>query len=87
MTGTVDVADVIDSHKVSRYQCPIACMAWLTLFPDGVDNQSIAYAAPALTHDWDLARGALRTCISLPIASIWSRWMRPTNSSTSPFPS
>ena len=24
MTGTVDVADVIDSHKVSRYQCLIA---------------------------------------------------------------
>jgi AAHS family 4-hydroxybenzoate transporter-like MFS transporter len=64
MTGTVDVADVIDSHKVSRYQCLIAFMAWLTLFLDGVDNQSIAYVAPALTHDWDLARGALRTVFS-----------------------
>jgi AAHS family 4-hydroxybenzoate transporter-like MFS transporter len=64
MTGTVDVADVIDSHKVSRYQCFIAFMAWLTLFLDGVDNQSIAYIAPALTHDWDLARGALRTVFS-----------------------
>ena len=29
MTGTVDVADVIDSQKVSRYQCFIAFMAWL----------------------------------------------------------
>jgi AAHS family 4-hydroxybenzoate transporter-like MFS transporter len=64
MAGTVDVADVIDSQKVSRYQCFIAFMAWLTLFLDGVDNQSIAYVAPALTHDWDLARGALRTVFS-----------------------
>lgn len=64
MTGTVDVADVIDSHKVGRYQCLIAFMAWLTLFLDGVDNQSIAYVVPALAHDWDLARGALRTVFS-----------------------
>lgn len=61
MTGTVDVADVINSHKVSRYLCLIVFMAWLTLFLDGADNQSIAYIASALTHDWDLARGALRT--------------------------
>jgi AAHS family 4-hydroxybenzoate transporter-like MFS transporter len=64
MTGTVDVADVIDSQKVSRYQCFIAFMAWLTLFLDGVDNQSIAYIAPALTHDWELPRGALGTVFS-----------------------
>jgi len=64
MTKTVDVADVIDSQKVSFYQCVIAFMAWLTMFLDGVDNQSIAYVAPALTNDWGLARGALRTVFS-----------------------
>ena len=64
MTRTVDVAEVIDSQKVSRYQCLIAFMAWLTLFLDGVDHQSIAYVAPTLTHDWDLARGALRAVFS-----------------------
>ena len=45
MTGTVDIADSSILHKVSRYQCVIAFMAWLTLFLDGVDNQSIAYVA------------------------------------------
>src|ERR1700680_4415904 len=70
MTGTVDVADVIDSHKVSRYQCVIAFMAWLTLFLDGVDNQSIAYVAPALTNDWDLGRGALRTVFSAGVLGV-----------------
>src|SRR6266550_7315496 len=64
MAQTLDVAELIDSHKVSRYQCLIAFMAWLTLFLDGVDNQSIAYIGPALTHDWDLARGALGTVFS-----------------------
>jgi len=46
MAQTLDVAELIDSQKVSRYQCVIAFMAWLTLFLDGVDNQSIAYVAP-----------------------------------------
>jgi len=64
MSQTVDVAELIDSQKVSRYQCVIAFMAWLTLFLDGVDNQSIAYVGPALTADWHLARGALRTVFS-----------------------
>jgi AAHS family 4-hydroxybenzoate transporter-like MFS transporter len=64
MAQTLDVAELIDSQKVSRYQCVIAFMAWLTLFLDGVDNQSIAYVAPALTTDWNLGRGALRTVFS-----------------------
>jgi MFS transporter, AAHS family, 4-hydroxybenzoate transporter len=64
MATTLDVAELIDSQKVSRYQCVIAFMAWLTLFLDGVDNQSIAYVAPALTTDWNLGRGALRTVFS-----------------------
>src|SRR5258706_200571 len=64
MATALDVAELIDSQKVSRYQCVIAFMAWLTLFLDGVDNQSIAYVAPALTNDWGLGRGELRTVFS-----------------------
>jgi len=70
MTRTVDVADVIDAQKVSLYQCFIAFMAWLTLFLDGVDNQSIAYVGPALTKDWDLARGALRDVFSMGVLGV-----------------
>ena len=70
MATTVDVAELIDSQKVSRYQCVIAFMAWLTLFLDGVDNQSIAYVAPALTTDWDLGRGALRTVFSAGVLGV-----------------
>ena len=67
---TVDVAEVIDGQKVSLYQCLIAFMAWLTLFLDGVDNQSIAYVAPALTQDWGLERGALRTVFSTGVLGV-----------------
>jgi len=70
MTRTVDVADIIDSQNVSRYQCLVAFLAWLTLFLDGVDNQSIAYVAPALTNDWGLARGALRTVFSTGVLGV-----------------
>jgi MFS transporter, AAHS family, 4-hydroxybenzoate transporter len=67
---TVDVAEVIDGQKVSFYQCLIAFMAWLTLFLDGIDNQSIAYVAPALTEDWGLERGALRTVFSTGVLGV-----------------
>ncbi len=70
MARTVDVAEIIDSQKVSFYQCLIALLAWLTLFLDGVDNQSIAYVAPALTNDWSLARGALRTVFSFGVLGV-----------------
>jgi MFS transporter, AAHS family, 4-hydroxybenzoate transporter len=70
MAKTVDVADVIDAQKVSFYQCLICFMAWLTLFLDGVDNQSIAYVGPALTKDWGLARGALRDVFSMGVLGV-----------------
>lgn len=70
MANTVDVATVIDGQKVGRYQCLIAFMAWLTLYLDGVDNQSIAYVAPAISNDWQLARGALRTVFSTGVLGV-----------------
>jgi len=67
---TVDVAETIDAQRVSGYQCLIAFMAWLTLFLDGVDNQSIAYVAPALGRDWGLGRGALATVFSMGVLGV-----------------
>lgn len=67
---TVDVADVIDSQKVSAYQCVIALMAWITLFLDGVNTQSLAYVAPAIGRDWHLGRGALGPVFSASIIGV-----------------
>src|SRR5437660_9181966 len=70
MTKTVDVAELIDSQKVSAYQCLIAFMAWLTLFLDGVDTQSLAYVGPAIARDWGLSRGALGPVFSAGIVGV-----------------
>jgi AAHS family 4-hydroxybenzoate transporter-like MFS transporter len=57
--ATIDVAEVIDQQRISAFQVRIVAMAWLTLFLDGIDNQAIAYVAPALSAAWHLPRGAL----------------------------
>ena len=66
----MDVEAVIDAQKVSAYQCLIAFMAWLTLFLDGVDTQSLAYVGPAIAKDWGLSRGALGPVFSAGIVGV-----------------
>ena len=70
MGRTVDVESVIDSQKISLYQCVIALMAWITLFLDGVDTQSLAYVGPAIGRDWHLGRGALGPVFSAGIVGV-----------------
>jgi len=70
MGRTIDVADIIDSQKLSLYQCVIAFMAWITLFVDGVDTQSLAYVGPAIGRDWHLGRGALGPVFSAGIVGV-----------------
>ena len=70
MGRTIDVADIIDSQKLSLYQYVIALMAWITLFVDGVDTQSLAYVGPAIGRDWQLGRGALGPVFSAGIVGV-----------------
>ena len=57
--AAIDVAEIIDQQRISAFQARIVLMAWFTLFLDGIDNQAIAYVAPALSAAWHLERGAL----------------------------
>ena len=70
MGRTIDVADIVDSQKLSLYQFVIGLMAWITLFLDGVDTQSLAYVGPALGRDWQLGRGALGPVFSAGIVGV-----------------
>jgi AAHS family 4-hydroxybenzoate transporter-like MFS transporter len=57
--GVTDVAAFIDEQPVGRFQIRLLLTCAAVLFLDGFDTQGIGYVAPALAHDWSLARGAL----------------------------
>jgi len=56
---SVDVIDILDAQKTGRFHVRIVVLCALMLFLDGIDNQGIAYVAPALTQAWHLSKGAL----------------------------
>ena len=65
MPQVVDVAKVLDEQKIGPVQIRIIVLCFLMLFLDGIDNQGIAYVAPALTKAWHLDRGALKWVFSI----------------------
>jgi hypothetical protein len=72
MAGTVDVADVIDSHKVGRYQCLIAFMAWLTLFLARMGSIiSVMFAGTMLALHWPLQTMYYLASIPMFFGCVW----------------
>jgi AAHS family 4-hydroxybenzoate transporter-like MFS transporter len=59
MATTINVAATIDEQPIGGFQLRAFLLCGLVLFVDGFDVQSITYVAPAISRDWDLARGAL----------------------------
>jgi AAHS family 4-hydroxybenzoate transporter-like MFS transporter len=57
--GVTDVAAFIDEQPIGPFQIRLLLICAVVLFLDGFDTQGIGYVAPALAHDWGLARGAL----------------------------
>ncbi len=57
--ASVDVSDILDAQKTGRFHVRIVVLCALMLYLDGIDNQGIAYVAPALTQAWHMSRGAL----------------------------
>jgi AAHS family 4-hydroxybenzoate transporter-like MFS transporter len=55
----IDVTDIMDEQKTGLFHVRIVALCALMLFLDGIDNQGIAYVAPALTQAWHLSKGAL----------------------------
>jgi MFS transporter, AAHS family, 4-hydroxybenzoate transporter len=66
----VDVGQFLDEQKIGPAQIGIVALCFLMLFLDGVDNQGIAYVAPALSRDWHLERGALGGVFSWGVAGV-----------------
>ena len=59
VAASVDVTDIMDEQATGLFHVRIVALCALMLFLDGIDNQGIAYVAPALTQAWHLSKGAL----------------------------
>ena len=59
MAANVDVTQLIDQQKISRYQIMVAALCAAVVFMDGFDAQAIGYVAPTLSAAWKLQKGAL----------------------------
>src|SRR3981189_3262185 len=55
---TVDVGSVLDDSNWSGYQKLLVFATAMTIILDGLDNQLLAAALPALMKEWHLARPA-----------------------------
>jgi AAHS family 4-hydroxybenzoate transporter-like MFS transporter len=59
MSDSIDVARLIDSRPVSRFQWQVLATCMAVSFLDGLNLQTIGVAAPALAALWGIARQAL----------------------------
>src|SRR6266487_5015243 len=60
----VDVGHVLDEGRWSGYQKLLIFGTALTIILDGVDNQLLGNAVPALMKDWALPRAAFATVLA-----------------------
>ena len=57
--GTFDVSGFIDTHTVRGRQYAVTVLYGLVMFLDGLDTQSISYAAPLIAKEWTLPHQVL----------------------------
>ena len=53
----VDVSQVLENNKISRFQAGIFILCGLCLIMDGFDVQALGFVAPAIIKDWQLGPG------------------------------
>jgi AAHS family 4-hydroxybenzoate transporter-like MFS transporter len=56
MVTTIDVAEFIDKHNVSRFQIQILILCVVAMMIDGFDAQSIGFVVPAIAGQWGVAQ-------------------------------
>ena len=61
---TVDVAAILDEGAWSGYQKVLVAATALTIILDGLDNQLLAAAVPAMMKEWSLPRPAFASVIA-----------------------
>jgi AAHS family 4-hydroxybenzoate transporter-like MFS transporter len=64
-TGVVDAGRLLDEAPFSAYQKLLVCATALTIILDGVDNQLLPNAIPALIREWGLPRPEFTTALAI----------------------
>jgi AAHS family 4-hydroxybenzoate transporter-like MFS transporter len=62
--ATVDVGDLLDAGRWSAYQKVLVAATALTIIFDGLDNQLLGAAVPAMMREWALPRGAFASVLA-----------------------
>src|SRR5258708_32336356 len=57
--GGINVSQMIDDARLSRFQLTVFALCALTIMIDGFDVQSISYVAPVLTDAFQVNRAML----------------------------
>jgi MFS transporter, AAHS family, 4-hydroxybenzoate transporter len=68
--GSFDVAAFIDSQPIGRSQYVITLLCGLVMFLDGLDTQSISYAAPLIAKEWTLPHQMLGPIFSAALVGL-----------------
>jgi len=63
--SVVDVAEVLETRRIGRYQIGIWCLAFLMLFMDGFDLSGALVGAPALLRTFHAQRSELGVVLGL----------------------
>ena len=61
---TVDVGKLLDEGRWSGYQKSLVLATALTIIFDGLDNQLLAVAVPALMREWSVPRPAFASVLA-----------------------
>jgi AAHS family 4-hydroxybenzoate transporter-like MFS transporter len=57
--ATVDVPDLLDRQKISKYQIRVMALCAAVVFLDGFDTQVIGNLVPAIIGEWKVSRPAM----------------------------
>lgn len=55
----IDLRSIVDDGKINPYRFRILVLIWLAMLADGYDIAVISFAAPAITAEWGLEKGAM----------------------------
>src|SRR3954470_7478762 len=64
-TGAIDAGRLLDEGRRSGYQTLLIVATALTIILDGVDNQLLPNAIPALIKEWGQARPAFTSALAI----------------------